>query len=59
MSDTGTPGVFCSGCGAPLPPWFDVSRLLYDVAVDDEAFERWLETPCAVCGQTARELKVG
>ena len=59
MSDPAAPKVFCSGCGAELPPWFDVRRPLYDVAADDAAYERWLDTPCASCGRTPRELKAG
>ena len=39
-------------CGADLPLWFDPAKVteIYDVAAEDEAYVRWLDTPCASCG---------
>jgi hypothetical protein len=46
---------FCASCGAELPAWFKSTGRIYDVAKDDEDYERWLDAPCASCGLTPRE----
>jgi hypothetical protein len=45
----------CLSCGTELEPWFDTTETLYDVSRDDEAYERWLDTPCFACRKTPRD----
>jgi predicted RNA-binding Zn-ribbon protein involved in translation (DUF1610 family) len=43
---------FCLSCGAELPSWFDCGE---DPDREDEAYERWLDSPCPDCGKTPRQ----
>lgn len=50
MDAPDTARVFCSNCGAEIPPWYK------DGADSDEAYEKWLDSPCPECGRTPREM---
>jgi hypothetical protein len=55
--DVSVPDCVCWFCGATIPSWWpdETPRPLYDVASDDEAYERWRHTACPKCGKTPAE----
>ena len=45
----------CMRCGAGLPPWFDPTEAIYDVAKDDALYVRWLDVVRSMRADAAGE----